>query len=82
MSEAEKELTLEADLPEDEGGITTEAMEMKVTALKEGTVIDHLAVGTALKVLDILGISFEGSVTIGLNLDSKKMGQKDIIKIL
>ena len=81
MSEAEKELTLEADLPEGEGGITTEAMEMKVTALKEGTVIDHLAVGTALKVLDILGISFEGSVTIGLNLDSKKMGQKDIIKI-
>ena len=31
--------------------------------------------------LDILGISFEGAVTIGLKLESPKMGQKDIIKI-
>lgn len=54
---------------------------IKVSALAEGTVIDHLVAGTALKVLDILGISFEGAVTIGLNLESRKMGQKDIIKI-
>lgn len=54
---------------------------IKVSALSEGTVIDHLVAGTALKVLDILGISFEGAVTIGLNLESRKMGSKDIIKI-
>jgi len=54
---------------------------IRVTALREGTVIDHLVAGTALKVLFILGIEFEGAVTIGLNLDSSKMGQKDIIKI-
>ncbi|MCB9898044.1 MAG: aspartate carbamoyltransferase regulatory subunit [Planctomycetes bacterium] len=54
---------------------------IKVTALREGTVIDHLVAGTALKVLDILGITFEGAVMIGLNLDSRKVGRKDIIKI-
>ena len=54
---------------------------IRVSALSEGTVIDHLVAGTALKVLDILGIEFEGAVTIGMNLESRKMGQKDIIKI-
>ncbi len=55
--------------------------QIKVTALREGTVIDHLVAGTALKVLTVLGIKFEGAVTIGLNLDSRKAGRKDIIKI-
>ncbi len=54
---------------------------IKVSALREGTVIDHLVAGTALKVLHILGIAFEGAVMIGLNLDSSKVGRKDIIKI-
>jgi aspartate carbamoyltransferase regulatory subunit len=56
---------------------------IKVSALSEGTVIDHLVAGTALKVVEILGLEYEGtgSVTIGLNLESRKMGQKDIIKI-
>jgi aspartate carbamoyltransferase regulatory subunit len=54
---------------------------IKVAALREGTVIDHLVAGTALKVLTVLGIKFEGAVTIGLNLDSLKAGRKDIIKI-
>ena len=54
---------------------------VKVSALREGTVIDHLVSGTALKVLSVLGMRFEGAVTIGLNLDSRKAGRKDIIKI-
>jgi aspartate carbamoyltransferase regulatory subunit len=54
---------------------------IKVSALREGTVIDHLVAGTALKVLSVLGVKFEGAVTIGLNLDSRKAGRKDIIKI-
>ena len=54
---------------------------IKVSALREGTVIDHLVAGTALKVLSILGIEFEGAVTIGLNLESGKVNRKDIIKI-
>ncbi|HTE05689.1 MAG TPA: aspartate carbamoyltransferase regulatory subunit, partial [Planctomycetota bacterium] len=55
--------------------------QIKVSALREGTVIDHLVAGSALKVLSVLGIKFEGAVTIGLNLDSRKAGRKDIIKI-
>ncbi len=54
---------------------------IKVSALAQGTVIDHLAAGSALRVLEILGIAFEGAVTIGMNLESAKMGLKDIIKI-
>jgi aspartate carbamoyltransferase regulatory subunit len=54
---------------------------VKVSALREGTVIDHLVSGTALKVLTVLGMRFECAVTIGLNLDSRKAGRKDIIKI-
>ncbi len=54
---------------------------IKVSALREGTVIDHLVAGTALKVLSVLGMTFEGAVTVGLNLDSRKAGRKDIIKI-
>src|SRR5262249_29657911 len=54
---------------------------IKVSALREGTVIDQLVAGTALKVLSVLGMTFEGAVTIGLNLDSRKAGRKDIIKI-
>jgi len=54
---------------------------VKVSALREGTVIDHLVAGTALKVLSVLGMQFQGAVTIGLNLDSRKAGRKDIIKI-
>lgn len=54
---------------------------IRVTALREGTVIDHLVAGTALKVLKVLGIAFEGAVLIGLNLESRKMRLKDIIKI-
>lgn len=61
-------------------GPATEPL-IKVSALREGTVIDHLVAGTALKVLSILGIDFDGAVTIGLNLESHKVPLKDIIKI-
>ncbi|MGQ0552335.1 MAG: aspartate carbamoyltransferase regulatory subunit [Planctomycetota bacterium] len=54
---------------------------IKVAALREGTVIDHLVAGSALKVLTVLGIRFDGAVTVGLNFDSRKAGRKDIIKI-
>jgi len=54
---------------------------IKVTALREGTVIDHLAHGTALRVIHALGIEGTREILIGLNLESKKLGRKDIIKI-
>lgn len=65
-------------LVEDEG---TPTRSIKVSALKQGTVIDHLRQGTALRVIQVLGLHFEGTVTIGLNLESGRLGAKDLIKI-
>ena len=55
--------------------------EYKVTALSEGTVIDHLPPGTAMKALEVLGYRDGGVVLVGMFLDSKKWGKKDIVKI-
>lgn len=53
----------------------------RIDAIKNGTVIDHLNPGTALKVLKVLGISDRGIVTMGMNLESKKFGSKDMVKL-
>ncbi len=56
--------------------------ELKVTPIKNGTVIDHIPPGLALKVLHVLKIPEETSsaVSIAMNVKSK-MGKKDIVKI-
>lgn len=59
----------------------SERTEYKVTALREGTVIDHLPPGMALKALEVLGDLGGGVVTVGMYLESRKWGQKDLIKI-
>ncbi len=55
----------------------------RVTAIRNGTVIDHIPNGQALRVLEMLGISGSTSVPVSLvmNVPSKKMGSKDIIKV-
>ncbi len=57
--------------------------ELKVSKIKEGTVIDHVKAGTALIVLEMLGITgLEGTVaTLSMNVPSKKQEKKDIVKI-
>ncbi|NHJ84317.1 MAG: aspartate carbamoyltransferase regulatory subunit [Asgard group archaeon] len=57
--------------------------ELKVTKIKEGTVIDHINAGAALIVLEMLGITgMEGTmVTLSMNVPSKRKGKKDIVKI-
>lgn len=56
--------------------------ELAVAALRNGTVIDHIPGHVLFKVVEILGIQhMNNSVTIGNNLDSKRMGKKGIIKI-
>lgn len=54
-----------------------------VRRIKDGTVIDHCEPGSALKVLAALGIKegFTNLVTVAMNVPSKKLGKKDIIKI-
>ena len=56
--------------------------ELKVTALKNGTVIDHIPSDKLFKVVSILQIEKCGSlVTLGNNLESKLLGSKGIIKV-
>lgn len=53
----------------------------QVSKLKQGTVLDHLRAGTALQALRVLDLAPDQRVTIGINLTSKRLGRKDIIKI-
>ena len=57
--------------------------EFKVTPIRNGTVIDHIAVGMALKVLRIIGVKEDVSATVSvlIHVPSKKAGWKDIVKI-
>lgn len=55
--------------------------DQKVSKLRNGTVIDHLKPGTALKVIELLGIVDGHILTIGMFFESKKIGRKDIVKI-
>ncbi len=54
-----------------------------VTKIKNGTVIDHIPAGMSLHVLNILGITGREGYRIALvmNVESSKIGKKDIIKI-
>ncbi|MEG0456482.1 MAG: aspartate carbamoyltransferase regulatory subunit, partial [Bacteroides sp.] len=51
-------------------------------ALKDGTVIDHIPSNRLFTVVSLLGLEhMDNNITIGFNLDSKKLGRKGIIKI-
>ena len=60
-----------------------EANMRRVTAIKNGTVIDHIPAGKAWSVLKMLGIGGKMSnpVSLVMNVTSQKMGGKDIIKV-
>jgi aspartate carbamoyltransferase regulatory subunit len=55
---------------------------LKITPIKDGTVIDHITPGRALKVLRVLNLpeSTSSVVSILMNVMGKK-GKKDIVKI-
>lgn len=56
--------------------------ELKVSALENGTVLDHIPAENVYKALDILNLKgIENPITIGINLNSKLYGRKGIIKI-
>ncbi len=56
---------------------------LRVSKIKEGTVIDHISGGYALDIVKILGITGhkEGIMTIALNVPSGKIGLKDMVKV-
>ena len=56
--------------------------ELVVSALENGTVLDHIPAENVYKALDILNLKgIENQITIGINLASKIYGRKGIIKI-
>ncbi len=59
----------------------TISREMKVSKLRSGVVIDHLPPGSAMKAIQVLGISDGSTLAIGMYFESKKMGRKDILKV-
>jgi aspartate carbamoyltransferase regulatory subunit len=57
--------------------------ELRVSKIKNGTVIDHINGGYALDVVKILGITGREKhvMTIAINVPSRRVGVKDIVKI-
>jgi len=57
--------------------------ELRVSKIRNGTVIDHVTGGQALNVLAILGIDgSEGvGVSVGMNVPSDRLGRKDVVKV-
>jgi len=57
--------------------------ELRVSKIRNGTVIDHVSGGQALNVLSILGI--DGSAGLGvsivMNVPSAQLGKKDVVKV-
>ena len=56
--------------------------EVSISAIKDGTVIDHIPSNATFKVIDTLDLKgIRGIISAATNLKSKKMGKKGIIKI-
>ncbi len=57
-------------------------LKLKVSAIKDGTVIDHIPAKNLFEVISILGLdNIENQITFGTNLESDKLGSKAIIKV-
>jgi len=56
--------------------------QLSVSAIKEGTVIDHVPASVLFKVVSILNLEkLDTMITIGNSLGSEKLGKKGIIKL-
>jgi len=57
--------------------------QLRVSKIRNGTVIDHIAGGQALNVLAILGIDGSGgdAVSVAMNMPSDRLGKKDVVKV-
>ena len=55
---------------------------MNIDSIQNGVVIDHITAGSGMRLYDLLGLDkTDLSVAIIRNVNSRKMGKKDIIKI-
>lgn len=57
--------------------------ELRVSKIRDGTVLDHLTAGSALHVLALLGIDGSGGtgVSVAMNVPSDRLGKKDVVKV-
>lgn len=55
----------------------------RVTAIRNGTVIDHITGGRVLQALQVFGIdgSQSNPISLVMNVPSRKFGSKDILKL-
>jgi aspartate carbamoyltransferase regulatory subunit len=56
----------------------SEGKKIHITPIQDGTSLDHLMPGTALKIVEVLGPGSKRA-TAAMNVESRKMGRKDII---
>ena len=55
---------------------------MNIDSIKNGIVIDHIPAGSGMEIYNLLGLdSLNCSIALIKNVNSSKMGKKDIIKI-
>jgi aspartate carbamoyltransferase regulatory subunit len=55
---------------------------LSVSAIKNGTVIDHIPQGQALRIIHLLTLlKRKFKIMVGMNLPSKRLGTKDLIKV-
>ena len=55
---------------------------MHIDSIKDGIVIDHITAGRGMELYNVLGLDkLDCSIAIIKNVNSNKMGKKDIIKI-
>jgi aspartate carbamoyltransferase regulatory subunit len=55
---------------------------LSVSAIRNGTVIDHIPASQALRIVQLLKLNESKlAITLGLNLPSTSLGSKDILKI-
>ncbi|MEE4114987.1 MAG: aspartate carbamoyltransferase regulatory subunit [Marinilabiliaceae bacterium] len=59
-----------------------EPKQLSVSAIQNGTVIDHIPANNLFKVIQILGLDeFDKLITFGTNFTSDKLGKKAIVKL-
>jgi aspartate carbamoyltransferase regulatory subunit len=62
--------------------ILKKKLKLKVSAINNGTVIDHIPSENLFKVISILGLQkVKSQITFGANFESEKLGSKAIIKL-
>lgn len=62
--------------------MTADIKELKVSAIENGTVIDHIPPKSVFQVIKILHLEESSDMVLfGTNLESKKFGKKGIVKV-